>query len=59
MDKSSQINSPFYTAYMQQKNIIDSAIDAAVTESASKMTAKQLSKLFAIDSFPVMENKAA
>jgi len=51
--------SPIFDAYISQKDTFDLAIDTAVAESASKMTTKQLSRLFSTNSFPVLENKAA
>lgn len=53
------MSSPIYEAYIVQKDIFDSAIDAAINESASKMTKAQLSQLFSICGYAALERKAA
>lgn len=57
--KSLQMNSPFYAAYMQQKNIIDSAIEKAIYESAEKIGRDMVNELFSIKSNLISQKRAA
>jgi len=53
------MDSPFYVAYMQQKNIIDSAIEKAIYESAEKIGRDMVNELFSIKSNLVSQKREA
>lgn len=59
MNNLLQRNSPFYTAYVQNKDIIDSAIDKAIHDSADKIGKDLVNELFSIKTNHIVHKKAA
>uniref|UniRef100_A0A6C0JYH1 Uncharacterized protein n=1 Tax=viral metagenome TaxID=1070528 RepID=A0A6C0JYH1_9ZZZZ len=45
------MNSPFYDVYIQQKDIIDSAVEKAIEESAKKLGKDLVNELFSIRAY--------
>lgn len=45
------MNSPFYDVYIQQKDIIDSAVEKAIEESAKKLGKDLVNELFSIRTY--------
>jgi len=54
-----QMNSSFYDAYMQQKDIIDSAVEQSIEESAKKLGKDLVNELFSIRTVSCVKKLAA
>lgn len=52
-------SSPFYEAYMNQKEVIDAAIDESIQSSAKKIGVNLINELFSIKSSNLLSKKAA
>lgn len=59
MNNLLQRDYPFYTAYTKEKNIIDSAIDKAIHESAEKIGKDLVCELFPINTNRLVHKKVA
>lgn len=50
---------PFYAAYIQQKDIIDSAIEKSIKESAEKLGKDSVNELFSITTISQIQKRVA
>ena len=54
-----QLNSPFYTAYTQNKEVIGSAIETAIHDSSEKIGKDLVNELFSIRATSIVQKKSA